>query len=388
MAGPGSVILYLLDRLEGIDDLRAFRDLLGRVEARGHPTRVICLSAAPDHGVAGLVESPGLGRRWSLPWASRGLGLDRDGGRPRVLHVLGAGMSEAGLAVAERWRLPYLISIDEFPGRSDRLRLSRAWCRGIVATNPELASALVRDYGIPPALIRCIPRGVARPEDPEKPSRSGRVPVVGAAGPLVAASGFVVFLNAARKVVDAGVDAEFLIAGDGEEEAELRRRAERLRIADRLTFAEELAVGQTFWDALDVFCHTSLGPTTGRPLALAMAHGVPSVASDVEGLRALVADGSTGVRIAPGDPSALARAVTALLAEPDRARRLGEAARESIARAHRPDAEADRLAALYAEVAATGAEPGDLIATRTRRDQDAGPGTSLVEGLASTSPEP
>src|SRR5207248_281097 len=102
---------------------------------------------------------PGLGRRWLLPWVSRRLDLGEPKDRPRMLHVLGAGMAEAGLDLAERWRLPYLLTIDEFPRRDDRLRLSRSWCRGIVATNRELAEALARDYGIPRRLIHEIPRG-------------------------------------------------------------------------------------------------------------------------------------------------------------------------------------------------------------------------------------
>jgi hypothetical protein len=44
-------------------------------------------------------------------------------------------------------------------------------------------------------------------------------------------------------VLDAGIDAEFVIAGQGESEFNLRRRAERLRIADRTTFAGRNVIG-------------------------------------------------------------------------------------------------------------------------------------------------
>ncbi len=352
MAEVGEGVLFLTDRLGGPDEVRALRGLVERLGRLGHAPRVLCRVATPDHGIAGLTELPGLGRRWLLPWASRGLGLGESPGRPRVLHVLGAGMAEAGLEVAERWRLPYLITIDEYPRRDARLRLSRSWCRGLTATGDELAGALAGDFGIPARLIRVVPRGIAGPAKVPGATSSGRVPVVGAAGPLVAGSGFVTFLNAARKVVDAGIDVEFLIAGGGDGEADLRRRAERLRITDRLTFSDALAVGLTFWDALDVFCQTSVTATTGRPLALAMAHGVPSVTSDVEGLRALVRDGETGVRVPAGDASALARAIIGLLADRDRARAIGRAGRATALAGHDPDREAGRLDGLYREAAA------------------------------------
>ncbi len=371
MADPACDILFLAGRLGGRDEVRSLRALADRLDRMGHGTRVVCLSALPDHGLDNLVESPGLGHRWRLGWTARclgpglrpgsGSGSGSEAGRPLVLHVLGAGMADAGLEVAERWGLPYVLSVDEFPRPDARLRISRAWCKAIVATNRELAEALTRDFGIPARSIHTVARGIAEPDRPASPRPPGRVPVIGAAGPLVAGSGFATFLNAARRVVDAGVDAEFLIAGQGEDEADLRRRADRLRIADRLTFADELAVGLTLWDVLDVYCQTSVVPTVGRSLALALAHGVPSIASDVEGLRALVGEVEGGVRIPHGDPGALARAIVALLSDPDHARAVGEAGRDAALGDHHPDREAGRLARIYADLAGAGRTLADSV---------------------------
>ena len=359
MGDLGCDLLFLADHLKGKDEVQALRGLVERLDRLGHRSIVICRSSIADHGIAELTECPGLGRRWQRPWTVRGLDLGDESGRPRLLHVLSASMAEAGLEIAERWRLPYLLCVDEFPRRDARLRLSRYWCRGMIATNRELAETLHRDFGIPRRSIRTIHRGVSEPTGPARPMRSGRVPVVGAAGPLEAGSGFSTFLNAARKVVDAGVDAEFLIAGQGDDEGELRRRAERLRIAERLTFAEEIPVGLTFWDVLDVYCQTSVAPTVGRPLALAMASGVPSIATDVEGLRALLKDGETGLSIPHGDANALARSIVDLLTDRDRSVRLGEAGRKAILDDHHLDREAERLDSLYGAIVAAGLGPQD-----------------------------
>jgi glycosyltransferase involved in cell wall biosynthesis len=282
------------------------------------------------------------------------------------MHVLSTTMADVALAIADRWQIPYLFCVDDFPGRDVKLRLSRNWCRGLVATNSELASALVRDFGIPSRAIHQVYRSVARPERPERPSKVGRVPVVGASGPLVGGSGFTTFLNAARKVVDSGMDAEFLIAGEGEDEGELRRRAERLRIAERLTFADDIPVGLTFWDVLDVYCQSSVVPTVGRPLTLAMASGVPSIASDVEGLRSLVKDGESALIVPQGDSGALARAIVELLQDREAARRLGEAGQKAVWLDHHPDLEAERLHQLYQEIVEGGLGAQDSgLASRT-----------------------
>jgi len=61
-----------------------------------------------------------------------------------------------------------------------------------------------------------------------------------------------------------------------------------------------------------------------------MAAGAPVVATRVGGSPELVADGVTGFLVPPQDPAALAKAIEELLAEPGRARRLGQAGRQRV----------------------------------------------------------
>ena len=387
MADVGCEVLLLADRLSGRADLESLRGLADGLARLGHDPSVLCSSAPTDHGLDDLTECPGLARPWQRPWAVRGLDLGEAHGRRRVMHVLASRMAEPALAIAERYRIPYLLGVEEFPRRDARFRLSRSWCRGLVVPNRELAAVLVGEFAIPPRAIHEVGRGVAAPlrnSGPVDPA-TARVPVVGASGPLVATSGFTTFLNAARKVVDMGVDAEFLIAGQGEDEGDLRRRAERLRIAERLTFADDLPSGLSFWDVLDVYCQTSMAPTVGRPLMRAMAAGVPAIATDVEGLRTLVEPGETGLIVPRGDSSALAGSIVALLLDRPRARSLGEAARLAASRAFHPDREAAQLDALYRRVCDEGLGPQDSgLASRViGPDAVAGNGNGGFEGDAS-----
>ncbi|MCA1686472.1 MAG: glycosyltransferase family 4 protein [Planctomycetia bacterium] len=296
MTEPVGSILLVAGRLGVHDEGWSIRPFLDRLERQGVAAQVLCVAssgdAADDYRVVGC---PGLGGRWRHPLAVRGLRFGERLNRPALCHVLQSRLGDVGLAIAEHWRVPY---VQKPPGAA--------------------------------------PAGSGR-----------RVAVIGTAGPLVTASGFATFLNAARKVIDAGVDAEFVIAGQGRDEVDLRRRADRLRIADRVTFAGIPVVGLRFWSVLDVFCQPSLVPSVARTLATALAFGVPSIASDIEGLRALVTHGRDGLRVTPGDSGALARAVLELLADPDRARELGSGGREVIRRDYHPDAEARALADVY-----------------------------------------
>jgi phenylacetate-CoA ligase len=79
--------------------------------------------------------------------------------------------------------------------------------------------------------------------------------------------------------------------------------------------------------ALDVCVFPSADPGIPTSLLEAAALGRPIVASDVMGIRGLLADGEEIVLVPKGDPVALAEAVCALLDDPERARARGRAAR-------------------------------------------------------------
>jgi glycosyltransferase involved in cell wall biosynthesis len=353
MTEPVRHVVLIADRIVNSDQAGTIRAYVERLGLRGMAARILCSAwKVRSRGGLDVEESAGLGRPLWLSWGLRSLRRPEGTSRPVLLHALQARMAPAALELAERWQVPYLQGIEEFLPPEWRLRLSHRWCRGLVATSRELADDLTRGFGVPRERVHVIHRGLEIPEMVASRWATGRSPVsvIGAAGPLVHASGFTTFLNAARRVLDAGVDAEFVLVGEGEEEGDLRRRADRLRLAERLTFAGVAAVGASFWSVLDVYCQPSTAPTVGRNLARAMAHGIPSVASDIEGLRSLVTHGVTGLRVPPADTNALARAMLDLLADGPRAARLGLDARGAVLRDYDLDREADLLSRVYRDV--------------------------------------
>lgn len=346
-------VVLLTGAVETPDEAGAIRAYVERLGHRGFACRVLCPSwTAPTRAGVDLEECRGLSGPWALTWALRGLRRHDGPTRPLLIHTLRAALAPAALELAERWGVPYLLGIDDFLPPGSRLRMSRRWCRGLVAASQDLADDLVRSLGVPRDWVRVVPRGLgpAEPVVARWAFDRDQVPVVGSAGALAPGSGFSTFLNAARRVLDAGVDAEFVLLGDGEEEADLRRRADRLRLTDRLTFAGAASAGLSFWDVLDVYCQPANVPSVGRDLARAMAHGLPAVASDIEGLRTLVIHGATGLRVPPGDTHALARAILDLLADRPRSAGLGLAAREAVLRDYDLDREAGTLSQLYDEI--------------------------------------
>jgi glycosyltransferase involved in cell wall biosynthesis len=80
--------------------------------------------------------------------------------------------------------------------------------------------------------------------------------------------------------------------------------------------------------------YVSASRREGLPLSLleAMSCGLPVLATRVSGHEEVVVHDHTGLLVPPDDPAALADAAAALLGDPERRRRMGEAGRERVER--------------------------------------------------------
>jgi glycosyltransferase involved in cell wall biosynthesis len=344
-------VVLLAGRLGLDDDGWPLAPLLDRLEHRGVLPRVLCLSRGGSSGQdPRFLEFPTLGNRWLRAFVVRRLRLETGIEHPRLLHAVHDEMAEAALALADDWQLPYLQTVDDFGVVQRGVRLSRRWFRGLVATSQDLADELVGGLGIPADRISVIAPGISLPPSPPRPCE-WKVPVIGTAGPPVEASGFACFLEAARLVLGSGRDAEFLVATRGHDAIDLRRHAQSLEISDRVSVADFPVSGDQFWGVLDIYCQPSLVPSTGRTLALALARGIPSIATGVEGLHTLIDHGRTGMIVPADSPAALASAITGILDDPREAQLAGQRGQADIRARFDLDLEADLLARLYRDQA-------------------------------------
>jgi len=147
-------------------------------------------------------------------------------------------------------------------------------------------------------------------------------------GRLVSNKGVDVLLRAAALVPG----AELTILGDGPELPALRALAQELAIADSTRFlgwCPSDVVRRELADSA-VLAVPSLWPEPFGLVALeAAAQGIPVLASDVGGLRDVVADGGTGILAPPGDVRRWAEALRRLLDHPEEAAAMGREAVQS-----------------------------------------------------------
>jgi glycosyltransferase involved in cell wall biosynthesis len=158
-------------------------------------------------------------------------------------------------------------------------------------------------------------------------------PLVGLIGRVGSWKGQELLCEAAALVVRERPDTMFLLVGGVHDRQTRRLDALRARVA-ALRIDANVRISDFRRDipdvlaALDLYAHPTTDPEPfGMTVLEAMASGKAVIAADHGGPREIVVHGETGVLVAPRDPRALADAILALLADPERCRRMGEAGR-------------------------------------------------------------
>src|SRR5262249_28790216 len=207
-----------------------------------------------------------------------------------------------------------------------RIRLEVCLARSasaVLATSSEQMTKLA-GLGGPRAAIRVVPwgggTGLFAPEGPVA-KRNGR-PRLLAVRPSDEAEGLDIVIRALAEVPA----AELLIAGGpsgsgpaaGPANQGLAALARALGVADRITFTGE--VSRTHLPALLRSADLLLSGTWEDPLGTvalqAMACGTPVAAAAAGVVGEAVIEGTTGILVPPGQPSALAHRIRHLLASP------------------------------------------------------------------------
>ena len=141
-------------------------------------------------------------------------------------------------------------------------------------------------------------------------------------------------------------DVRLWIASDGPETELLKtqyQNDQRMEWLGRISDAEKI-------DRLrraSLFCAPSLrGESFGIVLLEAMAAGTPVVSTDIDGYRNVATDGENALLVEPGNPQALASAMSRIIADPRLATRLTAAGRIH-AQSYSLDALADHYVVLY-----------------------------------------
>jgi glycosyltransferase involved in cell wall biosynthesis len=139
--------------------------------------------------------------------------------------------------------------------------------------------------------------------------------VLALVGRIAPEKGIEFLFTVLQRLLDEGVNAHFVIVGDGPGRAELERCVDRMGLRVRVSFTGYVPRERTFdyTSLAEVFIFSSQTETQGIALLEAMGMGTPVVAVSAMGVAELMADGRGGLAVPPNDLDGFVRAVRRLL---------------------------------------------------------------------------
>lgn len=186
----------------------------------------------------------------------------------------------------------------------------------LVANTEDIAEWIV-GQGWPAGRVSCIPNFAAAPPDAAPVERAGLAtpedaPLLLCMGRLHENKAHDVALQALAQIPD----AYLWIAGVGPLEAKLRGMAEALGVTSRVRFLGWRTDASALYRAADVCVFPSRYEPLGNVVIQAWAHGLPVVAAESQGPKALIQPGDDGLLTPVDDAGALAEAIRDLLNRP------------------------------------------------------------------------
>lgn len=276
--------------------------------------------------------------------------------RPDVVHAHNPVMAVAtAFATLRGRRPPALVTFhgvpdEDYPRAARLLRLAGL---PVVACAPGVAAGLAEHgcsskttivNGVSPA-----PESIPRADFERRVGLDPARKVVVAVGRLVDQKNHVLAVRALAQVPGASL----LVLGEGPLRDEIEREARAAGVDGRVVLAGTQPEARAILGAADVLVLPSRWE--GLPLVAleALTAGVPVVATAVRGVQELLTDGQDALLVPPGDPAALAGALSSVLDDLQLTRRLVQNGRDLVKR-YTAEAMTARYLALYENVATGG----------------------------------
>jgi glycosyltransferase involved in cell wall biosynthesis len=350
---------------------------------RGHRVGVTCIESGgvladqlraegvrvavvPALGLRSLVRAPRL-ETWlrsvapdvvhvhSGAWL-KGARAARHARVPRVVHTMHGLIGDDG----EPWFMPVLH------------RWAAQHTDWVATVSVPLRDYLVRRMNMDLAKVRVIPNSVNTddfyPGPPTGALRetlriaSDRL-VVGTVARLDPVKNHALLLDAFARVRTAVPEAELAIIGDGPLRGDLESLARSPELNGHVHFFGAATDVAALYRELDLFVLSSNAEGTSMSTLEAMASRVCIVATSVGGTPDLLANGASGMLVPPGDPAALAAALTEALLDATKRRRLAAAGRARVEEYYSERSMIDAYEALYRSQTRSSARRETLTAT-------------------------
>lgn len=232
---------------------------------------------------------------------------------PDIIHAQHYESRKLASKIKQIVKRPVILSVHHFIDKHKKITSEE--CNRIIVVSESLREHLVNHVKISKDMIRVIHDGVDIKSYSVNPVRDLTKfrPIVGVAGRLVQTRGQEYFLKAAKIILDAEFDVEFVVAGEGPDFSRLKKITKDLEIENNVTFTRETPPDKVAMQLFDILVHCPLEESLGLTIIEAMAMGKPVVATGVGGIYSVVKDTETGLIVPIKNPDEIAEKVIMLM---------------------------------------------------------------------------
>ncbi len=362
--GTNHKILVLAPSLKAVGGIQNYvRTLVNalNVVIGNDRARVVAVAGDPEvRGDGNLALSRSLKLRFLVSAVAAAVSWS-----PDLIICAHVGLAPAARLIQKITRTPYWLTLYGIEVWGDlappKVKALRGAERYLTITRFTLDATVARHKLkeprasiLPPAL----PKPAAQSQEAKNPLRkdSSR-PIVLTVGRLAASErykGHDAILDVWPDILRRVPDAQYLIVGDGDDRARLESRVREMGVTDSVQFAGSVSPEEldACYDRCSIFAmparteldaHTPRGEGFGIVFLEAMAHGKPVMGPRNGAPAEFIRSGEHGLLVDPANSSEIAGALIELLEDPARARRMGEAGRNWVAREFTFDRFCERL---------------------------------------------
>jgi glycosyltransferase involved in cell wall biosynthesis len=220
---------------------------------------------------------------------------------------------------------------------------------------PDIHSCIIEN-GIPE--LQFEPRAVVR-TDPAVHEFCNDGFVIGTIARLSEEKGLIHLITALRILSQQNARVKAVVIGEGPQRQALEALVNDAGLAGKILFPGYRDHAYNYLQHFRVFVLPSL--TEGLPITIleAMQSKVPIIASRVGGIPAVLEDGKTGILVEPGNPNALADAISRVLSDPQGSMQMGKRAREIALTKYSSRRMAEEYQHLYNSILRKGGDTND-----------------------------
>lgn len=198
----------------------------------------------------------------------------------------------------------------------------------VVTANSKIALEGMKSY-VPEDKLALVPNPVFIPNQKAKPDQSQILLNVGRLVPQKNQQLAIKAFSRIENEISKGW--VFEIFGEGEEEDNLRKKAEELKVKERILLRGKVKEIEKYYLKSGIFILSSLYEGTPNALLEAMAFGVPPIVSDAcPGALEFIRHGENGLIFSSGNEIDLSEKMKILMEDPEKRVEIGKNARETV----------------------------------------------------------